>query len=189
VSPPPAPTLSLPATLHAAPSPDVIERWHTARVLSVMGSIMSISGTLLSLSSVIYIGATHYPPSAGDLLNTQAKPSDPGPVLAYVGASASAVGFIFNASALGYEHHLLDQLGVDTGRGLFGVGTAFGLTGFVGIGFSYFFGLTNYLNPHDQGVAILTTAIGGTALCAIASVLYAADSSRVKKAWAELTTF
>jgi hypothetical protein len=154
-----------------------------------MGSILSVSGSLLSLSSVVVIAASHYPPSAGDLLNPQAKPSDPGPVLAYVGASASAAGFILTASALGYEHHLLDQLNLDTGRGIFGVGTTFGLVGFAGIGMSYFFGLTNYLNPHDQGVAILTTAIGGTVLCGVAGLLYAVDSSRVKKAWADLTTF
>ncbi|HWE30054.1 MAG TPA: hypothetical protein VHB97_18720, partial [Polyangia bacterium] len=67
--------------------------------------------------------------------------------------------------------------------------TTFGLVGFAGVGASYFFGLTNYLNPHDQGVAILATSLSGTALCAIAGILYAVDSSRVKRAWRGLTTF
>jgi hypothetical protein len=189
MAPPPPPRLMLPATQHPAPSPDQISRWRTARVLSVFGSILSIAGTALSLSSVIYVAVTNYPPSPGDLLSPQAKPSDPGPILAYVGSSASAAGFVLSASGLGLEHHILDQLGADPGRGRFAVGTSFGVLGFISVGAGYFFGLTNYLDPHDQSVALLTTTIGGAALCAIASVLYASDSTRLQKAWSALTTF
>jgi len=189
MAPPPPPSTQLPATLHAAPSPDTVTAWHTARFLSVFGSVLSIAGTGLSLASIIYIGATNYPPSANSLLTPQAKPSDPGPVLAYVGSSASAVGFVFTATGLGLEHNILDKMGADPGRGIFGVGTTFGIVGFSGVALSYFFGLTNYLNPHDQSIAILTTTIGGAALCGIASILYSIDSSHVKKAWSDLTTF
>jgi hypothetical protein len=188
--PPPPPTIvgGMPP-LHPAPPDDIVQRWHRTRVVSVIGSLTSIIGTGLSLSSIIYIGVTHYPPSAGDLLGAPAKPSDTGPVLAYLGSSVSAASFVLTAGALGYEHHLLDELGADPGRGRFGVGTAFGLVGLVGIGAGYFFGLTNYLNPHDQGVAIIATSISGAALCTIASILYASDSSRLKSAWRNLTTF
>jgi hypothetical protein len=137
---------------------------------------------------VIYIAATHYPPSANDLLNPP-KPTDTGPVIAYVGSTTSAAGFILSASALGYEHHLLDRLGVDPGRGRFAIGTAIGVVGFVSVGASYFFGLTPYLDAHDQQVAVLATTIGGATLCAIAGVFYAIDSSRNKSVWNNLGTF
>ena len=153
------------------------------------GSILNVIGTGLSLASLVYVAATNYPPNANDLLSPAAKPSDPGPALAYAGASASAAGFILSAAGLGYEHHLLDVLGADPGRGMFGVGTAFGVVGFVGVGASYFFGLTDYLNPHDQSVALLTTSLMGTALCAIGGLLYAIDSSHVKRAWELVSTF
>ena len=181
----PAPSLTV---ARSRPSPDMVGRWRTARALSVVGSVLNVIGTGLSLSSVIYIVATDYPPSATSLL-APAKPSDVGPALAYAGASVSAAGFILSASGLGYQHRLLDELSADPGRGAFGVGTAFGIVGFANVGLSYFFGLTDYLNPHDQSVAILATSLTGTALCAIAGILYSVDSSRVKKAWEFVSTF
>jgi hypothetical protein len=174
--------------LRAAPPQDVVRRWRGARVASVVGSILSLVGTGLSLSSASYVAVTHYPPSASELLNP-AKPSDIGPALAYAGSSASAASFVLSAAGIGYQHRLLDQLGADPGRGRFAAGTTFGLVGFVSIGTGYFFGFTSYLNPHDQEVAILATSIGGAALCTIASVLYASDSSRMDKVWKSLTTF
>lgn len=183
---PPAPPVV--TAVRSGPTLQMLERWHTARVLSVLGSVLNVIGTGLSLSSAIYIAATNYPPSPNELL-APAKPSDPGPALAYAGASASAAGFVLSAVGLGLEHRLLDDLGADPGRGAFGVGTAFGVVGFVGVGASYFFGLTSHLNPHDQSVAILTTSLSGTALCAIAGILYAVDSSRVKEAWSGVMRF
>jgi hypothetical protein len=183
--PPPPPIV----TLHAGPSPEVVEHWHDSRVVSVLGTVLNSIGTGLSLTSAIYIGIKNYPPSAKQLLAPQAKPSDFAPALAYAGASASAVGFALTAGALGYEHHLLDKLGADPGRAHYGAGTALGVVGFASVGLSYFFGLTDHLNPHDQSVAILTTSLTGTALCAIAGLLYAIDSSHVKRAWRELGNF
>lgn len=187
VSPPPQ-TNTAATAVRASPSPEYVGRWRTARALSVTGSVVNVLGTVLSLTSAIYIGVTDWPPSASSVL-TPAKPSDVGPALAYAGASASAAGFILNAAGLGYEHHVLDLLGADPGRGMFSVGTTLGIMGFAGVGASYFFGLTNYLNAHDQGIAILATSLSGTALCALAGILYAADSSKVKKAWLSLTTW
>jgi hypothetical protein len=184
-----APPLAVqPLPTRITPEADVIARWQRARIVSVIGTLLSLVGTGLSLASVIYVAATHYPPSAQDLLNPPA-PSDPGPVLAYVGSSTSAAGFIFSATALGYEHRILDRVGVDPGRGFFAAGTAIGLLGFTAVGASYFFGLTHYLDPHDQQVAVLATSIGGAALCGLAGLIYVFDSSRDKKVWKRLSTF
>jgi hypothetical protein len=185
---PAGPVGPAPLPLSVTPTPVVVRSWRRARVVSAVGTLLSIAGTGLSLASVIYIAATHYPPSAADILNPPA-PSDPGPVLAYVGSSTSAAGFVFSASALAYQHHLLDRLGIDPGKGRFAIGTTIGLVGFAGVGASYFFGLTHYLDPHDQEIAILATSIGGAALCAIAGLLYTIDSSRNMRVWKTLGTF
>jgi hypothetical protein len=191
--PPPNSTLTVPVgplgppplTMGATPTADVVSSWQSARIVSVIGTLFSVVGTGLSLASVIYIAATHYPPSAVDLL-TPPVPSDPGPAMAYAGASASAAGFVMSAAGLGYEHHLLDRMGVDPGRGRFAIGTSIGVLGFTSVGISYFFGFTHYLNPHDREVAILATSIGGAALCAIAGLVYVFDSSRNKAVWKRL---
>jgi len=193
--PPPAPSVTIPPPvvlpplpLRIRPAAEEIGRWQRARILEAVGTLLSIAGTGLSLASVIYIAAAHYPASSNDLLNPPA-PSDTGPVLAYVGASTSAVGFVLQANGLGWQHRVLDRLGVDPGRGMFAVGTTIGLLGFTSVGASYFFGLTSHLDPHDQQVAVLATSIGGAALCAIAGLFYAIDSSRNKKVWKALATF
>jgi hypothetical protein len=186
-NPPPQPNKPTMA-VRASPSPDQVTRWRDSRVLSVTGSVLNVVGTGLSLTSAIYIAATDYPPSATSLL-APAKPTDTGPALAYAGASVSLAGFVMSAAGLGWEHRILDELGADPGLGRFGVGTTFGVFGFLSIGTSYFFGLTHYLDPHDRSVTILATSITGTALCAIGGILYLTDSSKVKKAWEQLTTF
>jgi hypothetical protein len=195
ITPPPSVTVPPPqpndaaTAVRAAPSPEYQASWHKARIVSVTGSVVNTVGTLLSLTSIIYIGVTNWPPEANDVLSPKASPSDPGPALAYTGASLSTAGFILNAAGLGYEHHVLDRLGYDPGRGLYGFGTTLGLLGILGTGASYFFGATSYLNPHDQGNAIIATSITGAALCGVAGILYAVDSSHVLKAWRTLSTF
>lgn len=185
---PPPPVAPAPLPLGIMPAPDVVDRWQRARIVSVVGTLLSVIGTGFSLASVIYIAATHYPPSANDLLNPP-SPSDPGPTLAYVGSSASAAGFVLSATALGYEHHLLDRVGVDPGRGYFGIGTAIGMVGFIGVGASYFFGLTDFFAPNDREIAVLATSIGGAALCGIAGLLFTIDSSRNMKVWKGIGSF
>jgi hypothetical protein len=130
-----------------------------------------------------------YPPSANDVLAPSAKPTDVGPMLAYTGASLSAVSFLLTAGGLGAQHSVLSHLGIDTGRGHFAAATTLGVLGTLSTATSYFFGFTGYLNPHDQSVAILTTSITGTALCGLASILYLIDSSRMKRNWKTYTTF
>ena len=110
-------------------------------------------------------------------------------MLAYVGSSTSAVGFVISANALGWEHRLLSRLGVDPGRGLFGIGTAIGLVGFGGVAASYALTFIHPRDPQQQTIAILTTTIAGAGLCAIAGLFYTLDSSRNKKAWMSLGKF
>ena len=179
-------------------------RWHHARIVSAVGTVLGLLGSGLTLSSVLVVAITGYPCNPNDPMHATnpndscnpnsaiynpPAPTDPAPLLAYIGSSASAVGFVFSAAGLGYQHHLLGEMQADIGRGYFGGGTAFGLLGFVSVGASYFFGFTNYLNAHDQGTAILTSSITGAALCALGGLLYAVDSSHMKSAWQRLTTF
>ncbi|MGZ3426059.1 MAG: hypothetical protein ACXVCV_05380 [Polyangia bacterium] len=186
---PPQPISNLSAAAVRAPlPPTTILRWRHARVLSGFGTAFGLIGTGLSLSSAIYIVATGYPPNANDFLHP-ARPSDTGPALAYAGASVSAAGFAMSAGGLGWQHRILGELGADRGRGMYIGGTVVGLIGLVAVGAGYFFGLTDYLNPHDQSIAVLTTSLAGTALCTTAAGLYATDSSRVKEIWKSLMTF
>jgi hypothetical protein len=180
------------------------QRWHRARVIYGVGTAIGLIGNGLTLSSVLVVAITDYPcnpldpkhaTSATDTCNPNSsiykppRPTDPAPLLAYMGASASVLGFVFAASGLGYEHHLLAEADADPGRGIFAGGTALGLLGFVAVGASYFVGFTDYLNAHDQGIAILASSITGTALCAIGGLLYTIDSSRMNRAWQRLSTF
>ena len=128
-----------PLSLHVPPGADVVGGWRSARIVSVTGTLLGLAGTAVSAASVIYIAVTNDPNRNTEL--NPPSPTDPGPVLAYVGSTASAVGFVLSASALGYQHHLLDRLGVDPGRGRFAAGTTIGVVGFTAVGASYLFGL------------------------------------------------
>jgi hypothetical protein len=182
-------------------TPDLQAR---ARVVYGVGGVAGILGTGLSISSIVVIAITGYPcdpldPRHSSNLNDTcnpnsvifrpARPTDPAPLLAYLGSSVSAFGFVLSAAGLGYQHHLLYEVHADPGRGLFAGGTVLGVLGFTAVGASYFFGFTHYLNSRDQGIAILSSSLTGAALCAIGSLLYLVDSSRTKRAWERLTTF
>jgi hypothetical protein len=185
-------------------SPDMVDRWHRGRVLYGIGSVAGLLGSGLTISSVLIVAITGYPCDPNDPIHQlnpndscnrnsasyrAPKPTDPAPLLAYIGSSTSALGFIFSASGLGYQHSLLRELDIDPGRGLFAAGTTLGLVGFLGVGAGYFFGLTNFLDAHDQGIAILASSISGTVLCAVGSLLYTIDESRLKRAWQRFSTF
>jgi hypothetical protein len=185
LAPPPPPVLHLVGPMVP---PSTVTRWHHARVLEGFGTAFGLVGTALSLTSAIYIFATDYPPSAGDFLHP-ASPTDTAQVLSYAASSTSAVGFSLSAGGLAWQHHILDDLGADTGRGLFVGGTVIGILGLVGVGTGYFFGLTDYLNAHDQSIAVLTTSLGGALLCTIGSLLYGMDSGRMKRQWQSITAF
>jgi len=180
--PPPQPPLQL-----TVPEP-MMRAWHGARVMSGFGDAFGIIGTGLSLGALIYIAATSYPPSVGDF-TAPPKLSDPVQVISLVASTMSAVGFSLAAGSLSWRHHILDALDADTGRGLFVAGTVIGLGGLVGVGASYFFGLTDYLNPHDRTIAVIATSLGGATLCTIGTILYSRDAAKLNRAWERLTTF
>ena len=184
-APPPPP---MPALRLTVPEPTV-HAWHRARIMSGFGDALGIISTGLSLGTLIYIGATHYPPSVNDFTMRAPSPSDPEQVISFVASTASAIGFSLAAGSLAWRHHILDKLDADTGRGLFVGGTVVGLVGLVGIGASYFFAFTDYLSPHDQSIAVIATSLGGAALCTVGTILYARDAAKLNKAWLALTTF
>jgi hypothetical protein len=169
-------------------SPETVSRWHGARALQVTGGVIGLLSTGLSLSSTIYVVATGYPPKADDFLHP-AKPTDTGPILAYVASATSVLGFGLSAGGLGWQHHILDELGADTGRGVYVGGTVLGILGTVATASGYFLAFTDYLNPHDQSISLLVTTLTGAALCTTASLMYAVDSSRMKRAWRNLSSF
>lgn len=215
--PPPPPAQPTPApyqytampSLSAPPpkpyvSPDTYKRWRRGRILYGVGSFIGLAGTALALSSVLVVAITGYPCNPNDPLNAVSinnkcnpanprydtpSPTDTAPLLAYMGSTASALGFVLTSAGLGYQHHLLRELNSDIPRGIFAGGTALGLLGFISTGVSYFFGFTHYLNPHDQGIAILASSITGTGLCLLGGLLYTIDSSRMRRAWQRITTF
>jgi hypothetical protein len=117
------------------------------------------------------------------------KPTDAVPLLGYLGASSSALAFILSASGLGYQHHLLAELGADPGRGVFYAGTAFGLLGFVAVGTSYFIGLTDLLSPRDQALGTFGLTLTSTLFSVLAGVLYFADAARTQRAFDGLIRF
>ncbi|MCU1282706.1 MAG: hypothetical protein JWM53_6252 [bacterium] len=208
--PPPPPTVEPSPVVEAAPPPPLrptmdpaamslsvaqrpltertVAKWRGARALQICGGVTGLISTGLSLSSTIYIFATGYPPSASDLVRP-AKPTDTGAVLAYVSSATSALGFTLSAGGLGWQHGILRELDADPGRNLYIGGTVVGVLGLIAIGASYFLGFTNYLDTHDQTIAALATSLGGAALCTTAAGIYAVDSSRMKKAWRNLTSF
>jgi hypothetical protein len=180
---------------HAAPSAHDGERWHSARVLYGFGGVVGLLGSGLTLASIVTVVVSDYPCDSFDPNQSCSngkpapKPTDPAPVLAYAGSTVSAFGWILEAGALGWEHMILREQGADPGRGVFNAGTTLGVLGFASVGLSYFFGLTSYLNPHDQGVAILSSSLTGAGLCILGGILYAADSAKMKRVWDRITTF
>jgi hypothetical protein len=200
----PTPTSLTPVAPQPFVSSELLGRWRTARNLYGFGTITGLLGTGLTLSSIIDVAVTGYPcdptehalsGKTSDSCNPNStkyrpsKPTDAATLLAYMGSSASALGFVFSASGLGYQHAILKELGNDPGRNIFHAGTAFGVFGFASVGAGYFFGLTHYLNPHDQALAILSTTIIGAGLCELGSLLYTIDASRTKKAFQKYSTW
>jgi hypothetical protein len=196
VSPSPTPPRSLPPTM--------AERWRRARITYGAGSVIGLLGDGLTLSSVLVVAITGYPCDPNDpvhMLNPNdscnrnsasfkpPKPTDAAPLLAYIGSSVSALGFVVSAAGLGLQHQVLGELNADPGRGVFAAGTTIGVLGFMGVGASYVFGFTHFLDSHDQGIAILASSISGAGLCLIGGILYSIDSSRMRRVWERAFTF
>jgi hypothetical protein len=206
--PPTSQFTPVPSAPLAAPrlvvSPQMVSRWNRARFLYGLGGVTGLLGSGLTLSGVLVVAITGYPCNPNDPIHgvnpndpcnkagakyDPPSPTDAAPLLTYMGSSVSALGFIFSAAGLGYQHHLLREVGADIDRGLFHGGTGLGVLGFASVGVGYLFGFTNYLNPHDQGIAILASTLTGATLCGLGSLLYTIDGARTKKAWRRLSTF
>ena len=186
--PPPAQPGVEPTTVRTTLSKSTIRRWRGARVMNGFAGAIGIISTGLSLSSSIYVAAAHYPPSASNL-TSMPKPSDPAQVLSYVSSTSAAFAFALSAGGLALRHHILRELDADPGRGLFLSGTIVGLVGVAAIAVSYIVGFSNVGDPHNQSIAVLSTSLGGSMLCNVATTMYAKDGSNLQKAWKSLTTF
>jgi hypothetical protein len=184
----PAADPSLAQVVRPLPPPALVAQWRSARVMNGFATAIGLLSAGLSISSAVYVAATHYPPSPNDFVAAP-RPSDPGQVMSFVASGSSAFAFALAAGGLAWRHRILRKLDADPGRGLFAGGTAVGLIGLVAVASSYFVGFTHYVDPHDQSIVVLSTTLGGAALCNIATALYAKDSSNLTKAWKRLTTF
>jgi hypothetical protein len=178
-----------PTALRMSPqsSRSLIRQWRGARAMNGFANAIGLISAGLSVSSAIYVGAAHYPPSLTS--SSSPRPSDPAQLLSYVSSSSSAFGFALAAGGLGLRHHILRKLDADPGRGLFVAGTVVGLVGVASIITSYIVGFANVGNPHDQSIAVLATSLGGSAITNVGTAIYAKDASQVQKAWKALTTF
>jgi hypothetical protein len=189
--PPPDPrldqTLGAPS-VRATMSKSIVRQWRGARVMNGFANVIGLLSTGLSLSSSIYVAAAHYPPSVNDL-TSRPSPGDPAQALSYVSSTSAAFAFGLSAGGLALRHHILRKLDADTGRGLFIGGTVVGLVGIAAIAVSYIVGFSNIGNTHDQGIAVLATSLGGSAICTVGTAIYAKDASNVQKVWKGLTTF
>ncbi len=185
---PPYPPYSPSLQLQAPVPVGLIAQWRGARAMNIFSGIIGLASTGLSVTSAIYLGAAHYPPSASDLAHVP-KASDPGEILSLVSSGSAAFSFGLGAGGLAWRHHILQRLNADPGRGLFIGGTVVGAIGLAAIVTSYIIGFGNIGNPHDRSISVLTTSLGGSAVCNIGSALYAADSSNLTKAWNSLMTF
>jgi hypothetical protein len=185
--PAPQPGLEMPM-VRATLSKSLRHQWTGARVMNGFAGAIGIVSGGLSISNSIYVAAAHYPPSVSDLAS-QPKPSDPAQVLSYVTSTSAAFAFGLSAGGLAIRHHVLRELDADTGRGLFLGGTVVGLVGIAAIAVSYIVGFSNVANAQDQSIAVLSTSLGGSALCNVATAMYAKDATNMQKVWKGLGTF
>ena len=186
-APPPSTyTPSLPPSLPLrsvvpALDPVVHHRFRSGQVVYGVGTAVGLIGSGLTLASIIVTAVYGLDQSAGQ--NTALI----GPGLAYGGSGATGAGFILAATGLGMQHNALALIGQDPGRGMYATGTVFGILGLCGIGTSYFFGLTHYV---DNSTAIaFGTSIAATALLTVGGLLFFSDATRLGSIYRRLTTF
>jgi hypothetical protein len=188
-APLPAPTGPLPPpSVHATLTHSLRRQWTGARVMNGFAGAIGIISGGLSISSSIYVAAAGYPPDLS-ALSKPPSPSDPAQILSFVSSTSSVFAFGLSAGGLAIRHHVLQKLDADPGRGLFISGTVVGLIGVAAIISSYIVGFSNVGNAHDQSIAVLTTSLGGSAFCNVATTMYAKDGSNMQKIWKSLSTF
>lgn len=182
---PPAPSVApaeAPPVVPAGPPLEVVRRYRAGRIVSGTGTVISLIGSGLTLTSWL----------AAPFVDEK---RDPWPVaVGYAGAGATGLGVILSATGLGLQHSALAKVGADPGRGLYGVGTLFGVLGLLTVGTSYFIGLTHYVYGHpgeeSQRLAVEYGTIAASAiLLTVSGILYVSDSARLSRAYKRLTTF
>lgn len=177
-SPPPPPVSYSPPPPQSVGLPDATaSRFRTGRVLYGVGTAVGLIGSGLTVASIVLTGV--YGIGQG--------PGQYGPALAYAGSGASGVAVLFSATGLGLQHSALSSVGADTGRGLYAVGTLFGILGLAGVGSSYYFGLAR---PVENSETIaFGISVAATALLGIGGILYFVDENRMVRVFRRLTTF
>ncbi len=152
-----------------------LSTYRTGRALYGVGTAVGLVGSGMVLSGVFV--APLYDESLGVSL-------------VYGGTGISTACWVLSTVGLGLQHNGLDLAGAPVNRGLYGVGTAFGILGLIGVGLGYFFGATSYFStPEDALAAKLTTSFGGTALMALGGLFYFIDSQRMARVYKRISTF
>jgi hypothetical protein len=159
-------------------APRLVARFHAGRNVHVAGAVVGLLGNGLSLTSII-LTSVYGLDQSEDTLTSRL-----GPGMAYAGAAANGAAFIMSATGIGLQHSALQLIGQDTGRGLYASGTALGVLGLCGIGTSYFFRFSNYVD-NSSSVAF-GASITAAVLLTISGVLYFIDATRVEKAFKRL---
>lgn len=178
---PPSPPLLSPVLPTNPMSAMALQRYRTGRALYGVGTAFGLVGSGLTLASIVVTSVYG--------LGDSADPSKVliGPSLAYAGSAATGAGFIFGATGLGLQHSALATIGQDPGRGIYAVGTLLGILGLGGIGASYFFGLTNYVD--NSTTIAFGTSIAASVLLTVGGLLCFSDQTRVGAVYRRLTTF
>lgn len=171
-----------PPVLPAGPPLEVVRRYRAGRVVAGTGTLISLIGSGLTLTSWI----------AAPFVDTK---QDPWPIaLGYAGTGATGLGVILSATGLGLQHSALAKVGADPGRGLYATGTVFGVLGLLTMGGSYFLNATRYVYDHpseqDKRLAVNYGTIAASAvLLTLSGILFVSDSARLGRAYKRLTTF
>jgi hypothetical protein len=157
-----------PSALPSQNSPQTaagLARFRSGRVAYGFGTVVGLAGSGLIISGLIAV-----PVTGDETLGA----------LVYGGSGAHTVGFMLQSVGLGLQHNAMDQLGIPTNRGLFGLGATCGLLGLLGVGAGYVFGATTDLVP-DQTRVALGVSVAGALLQSLGSIFYWIDSRQMVK--------
>jgi hypothetical protein len=178
---PPLPPTTTPAELLGAPAtavpPTFARRFRTGRILYGVGSTVGLIGSGLTLSGI----GVSFAYGVSDLTLG----------LTYAGSSAAGAGVILTAVGLGLQHSALRSANADPGRGLYALGTMFGVLGLAGIATSYYFGgaYSTAAIDSNYGAIAFGASVSAAVLLGVGSVLYFVDAQRMLRISHRLTRF
>jgi hypothetical protein len=166
---PPAPASGLP--------PFIISRFRTGRILYGVGTTIGLIGSGLSVSGIVVAGIYRDDPNLKGI----------GVSLTQAGAGTAGFSFILATAGLGLQHSALRAVGADTGRGLFGVGTLFGILGFGAMATGFYFDAVR--EPANAENIALGMSVSAAVLLGVGGILYFVDHQRMLKVYHRLTRF